>query len=325
MLKNFRIKKQLLPPNPLAAKPLNFFPRLFLLSFLMLFGYLLFYSAKGMYSLFLPASDKLYFQFFEFPEVFGDAADESLPTNPLLMSNYVATSGDTYWMIAKRTGLSIDTIISFNKPEKAYKLDLGESVKIPSLNGLLLEEVYSEEKFQALAQRYHLSKQKVLFFNPLWQNKKSKGQVFVPEARFLLGERMQILGGEFSKPLQQEVRFSSLFGVRIHPLTKKRSFHKGIDMRANIGSTVLAALGGKIIFSGTQSGYGNVIIILHSKNRLSKYAHLSKLFVAIGKKVQRGQIIGEVGNTGMATGAHLHFEIWKEGKAFDPRDITDFY
>ena len=99
-------------------------------------------------------------------------------------------------------------------------------------------------------------------------------------------------------------------------------YHKGVDLAANTGTKIQAALDGKVSFSGIADGYGKVVIIDHSDNLQTVYAHCSKLNVSEGDQVLRGQVIAEVGNTGDSTGPHLHFEIRVDGVPIDPLGYT---
>ncbi len=94
--------------------------------------------------------------------------------------------------------------------------------------------------------------------------------------------------------------------------------HKGIDLAADTGTKIQAALDGTVSFSGVAEGYGNVVIIDHSNNLQTVYAHCSKLKVSTGNQVLRGQVIAEVGSTGDSTGPHLHFEIRVDGMPINP-------
>lgn len=94
--------------------------------------------------------------------------------------------------------------------------------------------------------------------------------------------------------------------------------HKGIDLAANSGTPIEAALDGTVYFSGVASGYGNVVMIDHGNNTKTVYAHCSTLKVSVGEKVTKGQIIAEVGSTGDSTGPHLHFEIRVNETPVDP-------
>jgi murein DD-endopeptidase MepM/ murein hydrolase activator NlpD len=106
---------------------------------------------------------------------------------------------------------------------------------------------------------------------------------------------------------------TSGFGYRRDPFTKEMHFHRGIDLAAPAGTTVRAALDGKVIVVGYDSVLGNYILIRHQISYSSLYGHLSQIWVKRGSTVTRGQRIGAVGNTGKSTGSHLHFEIRRRG------------
>ena len=125
-----------------------------------------------------------------------------------------------------------------------------------------------------------------------------------------------IKGESFIAPLKG--RITSKFGIRLDPFTHSMKFHSGIDIAAPIGTPVRAAKSGKVIFSGYQEGYGNIVIIKHNNNVISKYAHNSKLLVKKGDYVKQGETISLVGSTGRSTGPHLHFEIRVNNKAVNP-------
>lgn len=110
------------------------------------------------------------------------------------------------------------------------------------------------------------------------------------------------------------------FGMRFHPVLKYRRMHDGVDFRAHVGTKVHATGDGTINFASTKGTYGKLIVINHGFGMKSRYAHLSSFAKGIrpGKKVKRGDIIGYSGNTGITEGPHLHYEVYKNGKAVDP-------
>ncbi|AEE91793.1 murein hydrolase activator EnvC family protein [Tepidanaerobacter acetatoxydans] len=124
--------------------------------------------------------------------------------------------------------------------------------------------------------------------------------------------------GEFLWPTPSSTYITSEFGWRTHPIFKTRRFHEGIDIGASMGADVLAADDGEVIFSGSYGGYGNTIIVSHGGGISTQYSHLSKLLVAEGKKVLKGDKIGLVGSTGWSTGPHLHFGVIKDGEVVNP-------
>lgn len=125
---------------------------------------------------------------------------------------------------------------------------------------------------------------------------------------------------EFTAPLYG--RISSDFGYRQHPVGGNRHFHTGIDIAAPEGTPVRAAAEGKVIFVGKRGGSGNCVILRHYDGYRSYYLHLSKIKVKRGEWVDRGDLIGWVGSTGVSTGPHLHFEIRKNGKPRDPLKLV---
>lgn len=118
-----------------------------------------------------------------------------------------------------------------------------------------------------------------------------------------------------------EFTITSEFGLRNHPIHKHTSLHKGIDIRAEIGTSVLATGSGTIQESGYSKKKGNYIVIQHNQVYSTKYFHLSQLFVNTQDQVLEGQIIGSVGNTGISTMPHLHYEILKDNAPINPREI----
>ena len=104
-------------------------------------------------------------------------------------------------------------------------------------------------------------------------------------------------------------RVTSGFAMRMHPILNSWKQHKGVDYGAPTGTPIRAIGDGVVEFAGWQNGYGNVVQVRHGNERLTVYAHLSRIEVAKGQKVDQGAIIGAVGQTGWATGPHLHFEV----------------
>lgn len=111
---------------------------------------------------------------------------------------------------------------------------------------------------------------------------------------------------------------SSGFGKRTDPLNKKKSFHEGVDLRGRKGDKIRATAGGKVLRAFKNGSYGNYVEIDHGNGYMTVYAHLQNYLVKKGEIVEQGQIIGQVGNTGRSTGAHLHYEVRLNKKPIDP-------
>jgi murein DD-endopeptidase MepM/ murein hydrolase activator NlpD len=122
-------------------------------------------------------------------------------------------------------------------------------------------------------------------------------------------------------PIQAPV--SSRFGLRADPFTHKNQFHKGVDLAAPEGTSVKAPMAGTVIFAGFEKGYGNAVLLQHPNGLQTRYAHLGAMAVKAGDAISAQQVLGLVGNTGRSTGAHLHFEVIRLGKAIDPLSGTE--
>jgi murein DD-endopeptidase MepM/ murein hydrolase activator NlpD len=111
---------------------------------------------------------------------------------------------------------------------------------------------------------------------------------------------------------------TSGFGGRADPFGGGAAFHKGIDFHASVGDPVLAVADGVVSYAGERSGYGNVIEIDHGNGYVTRYAHNSHLLVRVGELVHRGDQVARAGSTGRSTGAHVHFEVWMNGRVINP-------
>jgi murein DD-endopeptidase MepM/ murein hydrolase activator NlpD len=117
-------------------------------------------------------------------------------------------------------------------------------------------------------------------------------------------------------------RVSSGYGMRFHPVLGRNRAHLGVDYAAPTGTPVRTIADGVVSFAGWQRGYGNVIEVSHRDNKSTLFAHLSRISVKKGQRVEQGEFIGAVGSTGMSTGPHLHFEFRDNGVHQDPLAIA---
>lgn len=114
------------------------------------------------------------------------------------------------------------------------------------------------------------------------------------------------------------VSVSSGFGIRRDPLLGTPAMHAGIDFRGTVGSPARATAKGTVVKAGWNGGYGRMVEIDHGDGFTTRYAHLSKVLVNVGDKVDVGDIVGKVGSSGRSTGPHLHYEVRKNGDAINP-------
>ena len=201
--------------------------------------------------------------------------------------------------------------------------------KIAKLSGKEIEQIKA-----SLNKINSTLKNQNRYFNPLANVQKSEGGIFIP-SDIKSEELAKKISSTFSTidslvtykeaiknvPLGAPVfryQISSDFGTRSDPFRSKSAKHKGLDMKASLGSRVSAQAAGKVKLSGYQNGYGNVIEIDHGNGFSTKYAHLNKIYVKKGENVKFNQALGEVGHTGRATGNHLHYEVLYRGVNVNP-------
>lgn len=125
-----------------------------------------------------------------------------------------------------------------------------------------------------------------------------------------------ILKGSASAPLTGTI--TSPFGSRVHPISKKQDFHKGLDIASAQGTPIHVVSSGTVLETGSSKSYGNFIIVRHSEHFQTAYCHCEKIIAQEGDRVRQGERIATVGSTGISTGPHLHFEVRVDGKRANP-------
>ncbi|MCL2178296.1 MAG: peptidoglycan DD-metalloendopeptidase family protein [Proteobacteria bacterium] len=113
---------------------------------------------------------------------------------------------------------------------------------------------------------------------------------------------------------------TSRFGGRTDPLTGRASTHMGLDIAGPHGKDIVSTADGTVVFAGMEGAYGKVVVVDHGYGMKSRYAHLASIVVSAGDVVKRGDVIGQLGNTGRSTGSHLHYEIRLNGVPQNPRN-----
>lgn len=125
-----------------------------------------------------------------------------------------------------------------------------------------------------------------------------------------------------SVPSRMPIRntyITSGFGGRADPFDGGSAFHKGVDFHANVGDPVMSVADGVVSYAGVRGGYGNVVEVDHGNGYVTRYAHNSRLVVKVGDLVRAGQQVARAGSSGRSTGAHVHFEVWADGRVVNPR------
>lgn len=126
--------------------------------------------------------------------------------------------------------------------------------------------------------------------------------------------------GQLSRPVNGPM--TSGFGMRRHPILGYKRMHAGLDFKASHGAPIFAATDGIIAYAGRKGGYGNFVQINHGGGIATGYGHMSRIAARPGQRVRQGQIIGYVGSTGLSTGPHLHYELYRNGRPINPLSIT---
>ena len=259
-------------------------------------------------------------------EIFYDyiSSDNTLNSDGVIgvkYEEYTIGEGENLTTISRKIGVNLDTLVSVNKITNANKLKPGQKIIIPNRNGLLYT-IKQNENIEDVASKYDIQLNRILAFNKIDEISDIEigDDIFLPGAKYTLDERIEKFGQMFSLPVTV-TRISSLFGYRVHPITKVRTKHTGVDIPGSLNTPVYAARKGKVIFAGYSGGYGNLVIVRHDKGYTTYYGHLNKITTKIGANVGVGVMIGRMGSTGNSTGSHLHFEVRRNGEALNPIDF----
>lgn len=237
--------------------------------------------------------------------------------------SYRIKKGDMIGVIAENEGITQDTLISVNHIRSSRLLQIGQYIKIPSMPGILYTTRTAGETPETIAEKYNIDENKIAHVNKiaLGESLAEGTSLFLPDAQLDWVTRQEINGDLFIKPIHTRWYLTSHFGWRSSPFTGKRTYHSGTDMACGTGTNVYSALDGIVKETGYSTVYGNYVIVGHHSGYKTLYGHLSKITTSKGKSVTTSTKIGEVGNTGMSTGPHLHFTVFKNGKAVNGESL----
>lgn len=246
---------------------------------------------------------------------------------------YEVKSGDTLSSIAKRFEISVDTIKWANNLGNVDTIKPGQKLKILPVSGVA-HEVQKGDTLESVAKKYSASSQAILDFpfNDVPDDfKLTVGQVLIvpdgvpPQAPVSTPRQTPTyLAQGPSSPTFSAPGGGNFIWPTRGILTQSFSwYHPGIDVADRSAPGIVAADGGLVKVAGWPDnyGYGNRVVIDHGNGYQTLYAHLSNIYVTVGQKVSRGQVIGQMGTTGRSTGIHLHFEIRYKGIAVNPLAI----
>lgn len=236
------------------------------------------------------------------------------------VNRYVLEDGDTVTSVAHKTGLTVETLLSFNRIRSPRLLRPGQVLQVPARNGILLN-LEEPLPLSDLASTYGVYPDLIRLANRLPASLGTvQGSVFVPGGRMDPLELRKTLGEYFLWPTKGG-RITSYFGRRNDPFTGLKTTHSGVDIANYHGAPVLAAGDGVVTATGYNSILGNNITVNHGQGFVAVYGHLSAILTKPGKRVVGGQLIGRVGSTGYSTGPHLHFTAYRWNRLLDPMTL----
>ncbi len=267
-----------------------------------------------------PVSRRTSLSFLPAPAVWMQAIQNADLYPELAYSAYRIREGDMIGVIAEQFGLSQDTLISVNNIRQTRRIQIGEYLRIPSISGILYTTKSEGETPETVAEKFQVSAKKTAAVNHLVERTPLAAgtTLFVPDAFLDWITRQEINGDLFKRPIHGRYYFSSPYGWRNSPFTGKRSFHNGVDMASPMWTPIYAALSGKVTVAGSSAVYGNYVIVSHHSGYRTLYGHMADIKVRTGQYVDTKTVLGWVGNTGMSTGPHLHFTIFKHGSTINP-------
>ena len=238
----------------------------------------------------------------------------------IMFFRYTNTERFTFQGLAGRTCINQETLATLNQIENAQDDIKGRTLIIPVVNGLFIPIEKGINSLEILLQENY--SHQTLTKNIIYYNIEGRDYLFLRSKRFTPTERAYFVDSALRLPLDSSSFWvSSEFGKRKNPFSGEMKNHNGIDLAAPEGTPVYAIKDGAAYACiENDAEFGNYIILSHDQGKMtSVYAHLSKITVERYQYVKKGDVIGYVGQTGMATGPHLHFEIRQGGKAEDPR------
>ncbi len=247
-------------------------------------------------------------------------AEQSYKTHPPLhLFSYIPGQDDTIFSVSARFNLPYDTIALLNGIRTPKDFHDPAYILIPTQAGIFIPE-RSENDLERVMTSWRgkevFGGRKITVKTPSG----TRSLFFFPGERFHPIERSFFLNVLFRFPLPVGI-VSSGYGNRLNPFSHEEHFHHGIDIAAPSGTEVLSAAAGKVVDSGTDNVLGNYIVLLHKGNFSTVYGHLREIRIKAGQNIGSGAIIGTVGNTGLSTGPHLHFEIRNAGESWNPSEI----
>jgi murein DD-endopeptidase MepM/ murein hydrolase activator NlpD len=235
----------------------------------------------------------------------------------LMYSTYQIQKGDVIGELSLKYALNQDTLISVNSITNTRAIPAGASLIVPNQDGIL-HKVAAGETLKQIAEKNEVTLESIIKANELFGETAAVGtNIFLPGAKLDYAKLQEINGDLFIWPISSR-RITSRYGYRVNPVSGKRGYHSGIDIGANTGVPIRAAMSGRVSSTGYNEVFGNYVVISHHAGYRTLYAHMSVIRTKSGAYVQTGERIGDVGNTGQSTGSHLHFQVYRNGVTVNP-------
>ena len=237
----------------------------------------------------------------------------------LSLYRYQIKPGQDILSIAARLTLPYSTIATLNRMAHRDFPDGMNVLLIPNMPGLFVPDIPRNTMERVLVSRAPAISPAAIRVRVIVDGNETNFR-FEPGADFNPDERLAFFEALFKMPIRGGI-ITSFFGMRTNPFSGLFTFHGGIDIEAAIGTDVMASRDGVVVAAGTDREYGNYVELKHADGYKTFYGHLDRILVQLNQAIASGMIIGKVGNTGLSTGPHLHFEVRYHGKAEDPMKV----
>ena len=230
------------------------------------------------------------------------------------ITRHAVAPGECLWNIARKYDVRMETIVAMNDLPSARFLRPGQILEVPDTDGTYVS-LKKGDTVSGICKKYEVELTDLVNANP-----------GVDVAGLHIGDKLFIPGSgalshlfRFGWPVHG--RISSRYGMRLHPVYRRRMMHTGLDIAAPHGTSIRAALQGRVTFVGWKGGYGKTVVIEHPNGYETLYGHCSTILVNRGQIVKKGERVAKVGSTGVSTGPHVHFEVKKAGKRSNPERV----
>ena len=253
------------------------------------------------------------------PETETGLLESDTEDRGLYYSVYQVEKGDTVSGIAESFDVTVDTILSVNNIQSAKSLRPSQLLKIPNMAGILYR-TKAGDTADAVALSHKISADRLIEANGLMTMEMDAGKMlFLPDAKLPTAVLREISGDLFKWPVRGVI--TSWFSWRRDPFSGRNSFHNGLDIGVPMGTPICSAMEGTVNETGYSPIMGKYVIVRHSGGWKTLYAHMSSITAQNGQYLSRGGRLGLSGNTGYSTGPHVHFSVFKNGKAVNPANV----